>query len=1212
MIYGRSGALGRAALGRARRGPLPAGRLPGAGVGGGDHPPARPRSAWSASRPPCRTPTSWPTGSRTVRGPTATVIEDQRPVELANLYMVGDQDAEATAARPDPGRRSPNPEATASTSSRRDRCGRGRPRRRWFTPRRLEVVDGCATEELLPAHLLHLQPGRLRRRGRRLPGCRSAAHRRRRARAHPGRSSSSTSPGSPTTTWPCSATTGSWPVSRPASPRTTPGMVPPFKEAVEACFAAGPGEGRVRHRDPGAGHQHAGPHGRDREAHEVHRRAPRVPDARAVHAAHRSRRAPRHRPDGHGRRPVVAVRARSTRSPAWPPSRTFRLTSAFRPTYNMAANLVRRYPADRGPPPAEPLVRAVPGRPGGGAPRGAAGSAAGGAGRRHRRRPPASSATSTSTGPCAVPSGDGDAPPGAPGSTVEAAGAAAAGRRDRAAGAQPARRPWPCSRWPGARAGVRVKVVTSQARTLDLGRADFDESPAIVGRHRPPGAVRAQRPALPAGAWPASCATCATAAGRTSRPATPTAWRADLRPWRGAGVRPTRSTDAPTATQHLRAARQAERIAREIADLQRVRCRAAPSRWPGGSTGCCACSRHGATSTAGRSPAGAAAACASTTSATCWWPSAARAGPARRPRPGRRWPGSCRASPTSTAAPTPPPPPWFPSGRRPPPRASGSSSWPRSSTPTSTAAGLPLTRPPDPGFFAAGPRLGGGRAARPGARRRGAVGRRLRPQRQAAHRPAPPGRPTRHRPRRRSSRPRRPPTALFRGVVAASSAVGSPGAHLPDRRSTRDRSSGGRHGARPGRCPPARRGRALRRARPGPSSSAARRAGEPGAGARACSAATCAARSAAPATRPGCGPSEAITFAGRPRRGARRRPAALVRRPPGRPHGSWWRGRIVAAMNAEWLGEWDLGPRAHPERRPARHHRRRRCRLGDRLKARRRARTGTHVPHPGIEARQVAALQWDLDPGSTCGSTASGSPSGRQHLSVASSPTPHRRRSDRAARGRAGAARLRCRDGSSRPPRPRVVDEVDRRADVLLRRLPRDPRAPRAGLRGALRPRPAHRHPRGRGPGRRARRLRPRHRLRGPGRAREGPVVAVLCEYDALPEIGHACGHNIIAAAGLGAGLAAAAVADELGGRVRVLGTPAEEGGGGKVFMIDRGALDGVDAGDDGAPGRRATCRAWTPSPSSSSGSTTRARPPTPRPFPYWAATRSTPPCSAT
>jgi amidohydrolase len=75
-----------------------------------------------------------------------------------------------------------------------------------------------------------------------------------------------------------------------------------------------------------------------------------------------------------------------------------------------------------------------------------------------------------------------------------------------------------------------------------------------------------------------------------------------------------------------------------------------------------------------------------------------------------------------------------------------------------------------------------------------------------------------------------------------------------------------------------------------------------------------------------------------------------------------------------------------------------------------------------------------------------------------------------------------------------------------------------------------------------------------------GPTVAVLCEYDALPALGHACGHNVIAAAGLGAGLAAAALADELGGQVLVLGTPAEEGGGGKIRLIEAGALDGVDA----------------------------------------------------
>ncbi|MET0902940.1 MAG: M20 family metallopeptidase [Acidimicrobiales bacterium] len=75
-----------------------------------------------------------------------------------------------------------------------------------------------------------------------------------------------------------------------------------------------------------------------------------------------------------------------------------------------------------------------------------------------------------------------------------------------------------------------------------------------------------------------------------------------------------------------------------------------------------------------------------------------------------------------------------------------------------------------------------------------------------------------------------------------------------------------------------------------------------------------------------------------------------------------------------------------------------------------------------------------------------------------------------------------------------------------------------------------------------------------------GPTIAVLLEYDALPGIGHACGHNIIATAGLGAGLATAALATEAGGRVVVLGTPAEEGGGGKILMARQGAFDDVDA----------------------------------------------------
>lgn len=79
--------------------------------------------------------------------------------------------------------------------------------------------------------------------------------------------------------------------------------------------------------------------------------------------------------------------------------------------------------------------------------------------------------------------------------------------------------------------------------------------------------------------------------------------------------------------------------------------------------------------------------------------------------------------------------------------------------------------------------------------------------------------------------------------------------------------------------------------------------------------------------------------------------------------------------------------------------------------------------------------------------------------------------------------------------------------------------------------------------------------------AGSGPLTIVVCaEYDALPEVGHACGHNVIAAAAVGAALALAQVADDIGVTVRLVGTPAEEGGGGKVLLLDRGVFDGAHA----------------------------------------------------
>jgi len=81
-------------------------------------------------------------------------------------------------------------------------------------------------------------------------------------------------------------------------------------------------------------------------------------------------------------------------------------------------------------------------------------------------------------------------------------------------------------------------------------------------------------------------------------------------------------------------------------------------------------------------------------------------------------------------------------------------------------------------------------------------------------------------------------------------------------------------------------------------------------------------------------------------------------------------------------------------------------------------------------------------------------------------------------------------------------------------------------------------------------------------RARYGqghPVIAVLAEYDALPGVGHGCGHNVIATSAVGAGVASKPAVDRFGGSVLVIGTPAEELYGGKIIMADRGAFSDVD-----------------------------------------------------
>ena len=83
---------------------------------------------------------------------------------------------------------------------------------------------------------------------------------------------------------------------------------------------------------------------------------------------------------------------------------------------------------------------------------------------------------------------------------------------------------------------------------------------------------------------------------------------------------------------------------------------------------------------------------------------------------------------------------------------------------------------------------------------------------------------------------------------------------------------------------------------------------------------------------------------------------------------------------------------------------------------------------------------------------------------------------------------------------------------------------------------------------------------RAGGRGGPSPRIGILAEYDALPGLGHGCGHNTMAASGVGAAIALAAIADELPGEIVFLGTPAEERGSGKQFMIDDGLFEGIDA----------------------------------------------------
>ena len=338
-----------------------------------------------------------------VRGPTATVVEERRPVELTNLYVAHDRANRQLFVVPTLAGGRPNPagERLDADLPLKGRPARGRPRRRFATPRRIEMVEYLAAEDLLPAiYFVFSRAGcddaamHLLDSGVRL----TSPDERARIRSIAEDRTATLSDGDLDVLdydrWLAALELG--------IAAHHAGMVPPFKEAVEACFVQGLVKCRVRHRDPRPRDQHAGPVGRDRGALEVHRRPPRAPHARGVHAADGTGRAAGHRHRRSRLRVLVAVRALR-------PGRRPRAEPALRAVVVVPPHLQHdRQPraplrARRGPPAAQPLLRPVPVEPLAGVAGGSAGVTAGAARALPAGRRAASGARSRSTGRCCGP-----------------------------------------------------------------------------------------------------------------------------------------------------------------------------------------------------------------------------------------------------------------------------------------------------------------------------------------------------------------------------------------------------------------------------------------------------------------------------------------------------------------------------------------------------------------------------------------------------------------------------------------------------------------------------------------------------------------------------------------------------------------------------------------------------------------------------------------
>lgn len=281
----------------------------------------------------------------TIRGPTATVIEHERPVELANLYLVGDRESSDVVLVPTLVDGRPNPEGERFDVGSRPGPRRGRPRRRWFTPRRLEVVDELAGRDLLPAIYFIFSRN----------ACDDAA-------------ANLLDAGLRLTTAEERARIGAI-VDQRVAPLGDDdlavlgyarfragleagvaahhaGMVPPFKEAVEACFAEGLVKVVFATETLALGIN-------------MPARTVVIEKLSKFTGDHHELLTPGQYTQITGRAGRRGIDPIGHAIVLWSPfttfgqvaglaaSRTFELSSAFRPTYNMAANLVHRYPPDQ-------------------------------------------------------------------------------------------------------------------------------------------------------------------------------------------------------------------------------------------------------------------------------------------------------------------------------------------------------------------------------------------------------------------------------------------------------------------------------------------------------------------------------------------------------------------------------------------------------------------------------------------------------------------------------------------------------------------------------------------------------------------------------------------------------------------------------------------------------------------------------------------------